>query len=770
MSTRRSRLRILVALLPVALAALVTGACGGAKETGRPVELRFADYVGPQQRQVSTRLILPDREQDGDRLGFGWAVKQPNDLDEMVLEMRRETARVRFFSAGADARTLEIEAYWSGDPANEAPSIALQLNGEHLGYLEAGDDWKSLRIDMPPDLVRQGLNLLQLQREGDSDASSKKGKFDRYPRIRHLKIHTADESSAASEQPSEISILDNSRGASKKPVIQMPGESYLDLVAELPDRPRIVSHYEVESPSDTTNGEVTLYVELLDDQGRTHELMEERVGGSTEKPRQLVVDLAAWSGALARLRLGVAGPVGTFVRWHDPRIQGRGGSEGNTLPTSVAASTPPRSGRLGRPEVVFILLDTARADAFSCFGGPYSTPTLDRLADEGTLFSRAQAPSSWTGQSVPSIFTGLFPDTLAIEHWGSRLPPSVPTLADLFQQEGYHTLLWSQHRFYRWHKDLHKGFTEVRLKRSRIIKRKDLRQQLEASPKPTFALLHLMPPHGPYKPPDPYRGLHSSWYEGEIPVTTGFLGQFPVRSSPEEVGTEDLRYIRDRYLEHAVFADSQVAEVLEILRKLDRYEDSLIVVSADHGEAFLEHGFFLHGQSLYDETLHVPLLVKWPRGIDGFASTIEEPVSLVDLVPTLVDGLELATERGFQGISLLPAVFDEETTRRAVYSTTRGVGMGSQPPDTSTMLMADGWKIIHHKNTFDTELYNLVDDPEEQQNLAAEMPLQVLLLLQEMQHRAWLNEVFLESGGGEIDLETLDQEDIDHLRALGYLN
>jgi arylsulfatase A-like enzyme len=279
-----------------------------------------------------------------------------------------------------------------------------------------------------------------------------------------------------------------------------------------------------------------------------------------------------------------------------------------------------------------------------------------------------------------------------------------------------------------------------------------------------------MPPHGPYKPPDPYRGLHSSWYEGEIPVTTGFLGQFPVRSSPEEVGTEDLRYIRDRYLEHAVFADSQVAEVLEILRKLDRYEDSLIVVLADHGEAFLEHGFFLHGQSLYDETLHVPLLVKWPRGIDGFASTIEEPVSLVDLVPTLVDGLELATERGFQGISLLPAVFDEETTRRAVYSTTRGVGMGSQPPDTSTMLMADGWKIIHHKNTFDTELYNLVDDPEEQQNLAAEMPLQVLLLLQEMQHRAWLNEVFLESGGGEIDLETLDQEDIDHLRALGYLN
>jgi arylsulfatase A-like enzyme len=770
MSTCRYRHRILLFLLPVALAALAIGACGPADEGGKTVELRFADYVGPQQRQVSTRLILPDREQDGDRLGFGWAVRQPDNLDETVLEMRRETARIRFFSAGADARSLEIEAYWSGDPAKNAPTIALQLNGKPMGYLEAGDDWQTLRIDLPPELVRQGANLFQLQRQRDSDDSPSKGKFYRYLRLRQLRFYNAEDSSSLSAQPAGISILGDARRAAKKPVIQMPGESYLDLVAELPERSRLVGHYEVESPSDTIPGDVVLSVELLDEQGQTHELMEEKVNGSTDRPQQLVVDLAPWSGALTRLRLGVAGPVDALVRWHDPRIQGRGRNDGTTLSASVAASAPPRTGRLGRPEVVFILLDTARADAFSCFGGPYSTPTLDQLADEGTRFSRAQAPSSWTGQSVPSIFTGLFPDTLAIEHWGSRLPPSVPTLAGLFQEEGYHTLLWSQHRFYRWHKDLQKGFTEVRLKRSRIIKRKDLRQQLAGNPKPTLAFVHLMPPHSPYKPPKPYRGLHSSWYQGEIPVTTGFLGQFPARSSPEEVGSEDLRYIRDRYLEHAVFADSQVAVVLEILRELDRYDDSLIVVLADHGEAFLEHGFFLHGQSLYDESLHVPLLVKWPKGIDGFAANIDEPVSLVDLVPTLVDGLDLSTERGFQGISLLPAVFGEETARRPLYSTTRGVGMGSQPPDTSSMLMLDGWKIIYKENTLASELYNLVDDPGEQRNLAGEMPLRVLLLRQEMQRRAWLNEVFLESGGGEIDLETLDQEDLDHLRALGYLN
>jgi arylsulfatase A-like enzyme len=752
------------------LAVLAIGACKSNDETGKSVELRFVDYVGPQQRQVSTRLILPDRDREGDRLGFGWAVRQPDDLDEIVLEMRRETARIRFFSAAADARSLEIEAYWSGDPALAAPTIALQLNGKHLGTLEVGDDWQIHRTDIPPDLVRDGLNLLQLQRQGDNASPDRKERFDRNLRIRHLRIHTAADQTPWPGRPAEISVLDGSAPTGAKPVIRMPTDSYLDLVAKLPERSRLVGHYDVDFPSNATHEDVILSVELLDERGDTHELMAERVGGPTEKPRQLVVDLAAWSGRLARVRLAVEGPGQALVQLHDPRIQGRGGSEVDLHQGTVAASTPPQSGRLGRPDVVFILLDTARADAFSTFGGPYPTPTFDRLAKEGTRFTRARAPSSWTGQSVPAIFTGLFPDTLAIEHWGSRLPPSAPTLAELLQAEGYHTLLWSQHRFYRWHKDLQRGFTTVRLQRSRIIHEEDLGRKLEENPSPTFTFVHLMPPHSPYKPPDPYRGLHSSWYEGEIPVTTGFLGQFPLMRSPEEVGADDLRYIRDRYLEHAVFADSQVAEVLKTLEGLDRYDDTLIVVLADHGEAFLEHGFFLHGQRLYDESLHVPLLVKWPRGVDGFSSSIDEPVSLVDLVPTIVDGLELATDRGFQGVSLLPAAFGEKTAPRTLYSTTRGVGMGGKPPDTSSMLVMDGWKLIHNKITFESELYDLVDDPDEQQNLAGEMPLQVLLLRQEMQRRMWLNEVYLEVGGGEIDLETLEKEDIEHLKALGYLN
>jgi arylsulfatase len=749
---------------------LAVGSCRPAEEPGDPVELGFADYVGPQQHQISTDLILPDREKYGHRLGFGWAVKHPGGLDEAVIEMRRETARARFFSAAADADSLEIEAYWSGDSAKEAPPIGLLLNGQYLAHLEAGDRWQSYRVDIPAWRVRQGVNLLELHREDTGASQKRRKRYPRYLRLRHLRIHTPKNRSPWPERPVEITLLDESPGTSGKPVIQMPTESYLDLVTELPGRARLVGHYTVEFPLERAREAVTLAVELLDEKGRTRKLMTKKVRRPTEKPQRLSVDLGRWSGELVRLRLRIAGPGEALIQWHDPKVLGRGGSGNATLQGNEAAFTPPHSGRLGRPNVVFIMLDAARADAFSCFGGPYPTPTLDRLAEEGTRFSRALAPSSWTGQSVPAIFTGLFPDTLDMDHWGSRLPPSVPTFAALLQEAGYDTLLYSQHPFYRWHDDLQSGFEKVRLAGSRVVHASELTQWLEESPGPSFAFVHLMPPHTPYEPPDPYRGLYSSWYQGEVPVTAEFLNRFPHRLTKKDLDAEDLRYIKDRYLEHAVFADSQVAAVLSVLEELDQYDDALIVVLADHGEAFLEHSFFLHGQRLYDEFVHVPLLIKWPRSVDGFSSSIDQPVSLVDLVPTLVDGLDLPSDRGFQGISLLPVAFGEKPLQRPLYSTTRGAGPRSQPPTTSSMLLMDGWKIIHNRISFEDELYYLTDDPGEKRNLAAEMPVKALLLHQEIQRRMWLNKGFLESGGGEIDLETLDPKDIENLKALGYLN
>lgn len=765
------RLSRLVRPLALAVAALMIGACGSPDDpSGQPVEIHFADYLGPQRRQVSTVDILPGRKEDRDRVGFGWSARRWRRGRPTVLEMQSETARIWLFSAAAEARGLEIEAYSSGRGDEDATPISLHLNGRQLTDIEPRDSWQSYRADIPARVVRQGANLLEF-RSADADPSSQ-GQQGSIPsfRLRRLRVDTAHERLPWKERPAEITLLDGSRGKGARPVIQMPTDSYLDLVAELPRRSRLVGHYAVDFPVEGEAEEVGIYVELLDGRGRSRQLLAEKLAEPVVEPRRLVVDLARWSGDLARLRLRIEGPGRALVQWHDPRIVGRAGAGGNAFEGNEAASRPPRSGRLGRPDVIFILLDAARADAFSCFGGPYPTPACERLAREGTRFSHALAPSSWTGQSVPGILTGHYPDTLGIHHWGHRLPPTVPTLAELLQESGYDTFLWSQHPFYGWREDLQRGYESVRLELSRVVDNAELKRWLGKGPNPIFALIHLMPPHAPYEPPAPYRGLHSSWYQGEISAAAEFLNEFPHLRAPEELEADDLRYIKDRYLEHAVFADSQVGEVLEVLAALDRYEDALIVVLSDHGEAFLEHGFFLHARALYEEFLHVPLLVKWPRGAVASTSSVDEPVSLVDLVPTMVDGLDLPTDRGFQGISLLPVVFDEARPRRPLFSITRGVDLPKKPPVASSMLMLDGWKVIDNITTFQSELYNLTDDPGEQRDLAAEMPLKTLLLRQELERRTWLNQLFLERGGGEIDLKTLEPEAIEQLRALGYLN
>jgi hypothetical protein len=142
----------LVLLLPVALLAVAIGSCRSAEEPGEPLELRFIDYVGPQQRQVSTDFVLPDRERDGDRLGFGWAVKQPKGSDETVMEMKRESARIRFFSAAGDARSLEIEAHWSGGISRLATTgRAIAQRSLKGRYGRASTSWSSIgKPQIPP--------------------------------------------------------------------------------------------------------------------------------------------------------------------------------------------------------------------------------------------------------------------------------------------------------------------------------------------------------------------------------------------------------------------------------------------------------------------------------------------------------------------------------------------------------------------------------------------------------------------------------------------
>ena len=496
-----------------------------------------------------------------------------------------------------------------------------------------------------------------------------------------MRIRSSSGRSLWPTRPGKISVLDPPGADAATPrAIELPVASYLDVVLRLPESARLEGRFDFEPQSRSARAPVFVYVELMDEPGTDQTLFHKRFFKKTRRPEIVNLDLAAWAGQKVRLRVGTTGAGNGVVRWSSLGVSAADPVNLSPSLPPISRKMAPRSGRLEKPDVLVILLDAARADAFSPWGGPHPTPAVERLARDGTVFANATSPAPWTGQSVPSIMTGLFPDSLGVGPWGSQLPQTVPTLAELMAGAGYRTVLWSQHPLYSNHPSFRRGFEEFYRTPRGDYEALPEPDSLIADDQPTFAFVHLIPPHAPYSPPVPFRGAYSGDYKGKMSVEPPELNAYPRRKDPASLSESDRRYVFDRYLENAAFADDLVGRMLDSLAAADRYDDALIVVLSDHGEAFLEHDYFLHTKSVHREMIHVPFVVKWPRPTAHSGSVYEPPVSLVDLVPTLVDGLALDDRgAGFQGVSLLPAAFEGSLSSRAIYAVTRG-GHGAQRP------------------------------------------------------------------------------------------
>jgi arylsulfatase A-like enzyme len=369
------------------------------------------------------------------------------------------------------------------------------------------------------------------------------------------------------------------------------------------------------------------------------------------------------------------------------------------------------------------------------------------------------------------MLTGLYSDALGVDVWGSRLPENVPTLAELMLSAGYRTALWSQHPLYWTSPGLERGFEKAyHSKGSYGVT--PVAEDLLFDDGPTFALVHLMSPHLPYTPPPPHRGVYSSWYQGEMSVDAESLGRYMQPGARRKLSEADVRYVRDRYQENVAFADALLGQVLDLLDRRDRYAETLVVLLSDHGEAFLEHGRFKHGQDVHREMLHVPLIAKWPASVAGFRPVVPERVSLLDLLPTLVDGLSLPGDGpGFQGRSLLPVAFEGRGDERAFYAVTRGVLLQPDyPPRPRLMLEAGKWRLLYNPLTEHSRLFRGDRDPLETRNLTFEKPLRALSLRQSLLIQAAWNRQLRQGTEADGGAKKLDPEMIEQLKALGYLN
>jgi choline-sulfatase len=308
--------------------------------------------------------------------------------------------------------------------------------------------------------------------------------------------------------------------------------------------------------------------------------------------------------------------------------------------SGAGSATVPRSA--GLPNIILITLDTTRADRMDFLGSQRGlTKNLDALANDGAVFTRAFSHVPLTPPSHATILTGTYPEYNHVDDFGSRLGKDVPYLPEILHAHGYRTaafvssvildpIVGSAPGFERGFDVYDAGFHHRRPGEDRyksIERRADevvSRAQAwldHRRPGPFFLWLHFYDAHDPYDPPEPFKTKYAdSPYDGEIAYTDATLGKF--------------------------FAS---------LNAKGLYQPSLISIMADHGEALGDHGETAHGVFLYDETIHVPLVIKLPKGRSA-GKRIERRAVLVDVAPTILQAIGLPIPKEMQGESQLASM------------------------------------------------------------------------------------------------------------------
>ncbi len=370
------------------------------------------------------------------------------------------------------------------------------------------------------------------------------------------------------------------------------------------------------------------------------------------RPRYLAGRSAARAIGVGEGKLGPAGayrlPIPlllTFVCLY-------GGACGKT-------TTPPPS----RPIILIVLIDTLRHDAVGASGGVQGySPTFDSLAAQGLLFSEMRSQSPWTRPSVGTLLTSRYPSELGIDHGGHHgvmqaLPSTVAYLPELLRDQGYsvaalfsnpHLKIWT--RFDRGF-ELYE-YVDHRLAAEFRGRTESVLDSLARGKRPFFFYVHTMEPHLPYR-------AHPE-LDPPAPRASGFFRPPVIHrkllTSPD-LPADVRAHIRDLYHEEVLAADRWVGELLAHLRAAGAADNTIVLVTSDHGEEHWEHGSAEHGHTLYEELLRVPAVLSVPPKLRGRLGTRAgaRPARLLDLAPTLLDLAGLPPLAGARGASLLAA-------------------------------------------------------------------------------------------------------------------
>lgn len=744
---------LLVAAVPVA----------GCRQAPLVLSCDLAGLAAVADRDGPWHTILFGTPESARYVGGG--LLQPTlrpSADPFAWAQRSVDLVLRWPDAAAREAVLDMAPY--AGLARQAAAIA--LNDKHVGdvVLQAGRRRYLVELPAKAQWSAGGENRLRLEFEAGSQDVAAYGR----PIAAALyamavgPAHSGVAGLAAEGAPAPLSMP----APEGTPEIVQAGASVLRFALRLSRRAELrfipaVAPGGGESP--------TLRVTLDDGKGE-RQLWQ---GGSGEQG-EVVVPLVGPAEGLVRLGLHVDAPAGrtAWACWKAPRVMAEEvGTIVHSRPPAVEDDRVKRLRQaLSSASVMLVVLDAASAKHFGCYGyARRTTPELDRIASEGVLFEEAFTPAAYTLAAVASLLTSQHPD----KH--QNLDPRRPTYAharlvlpELLLANGVHTAGFVANSMAGPAFGFERGFAEFREVYADVGRRADAFRQVlpewlaAHKERRFFAYVHYREPHFPYDPEPPFDTL----FGPDGPITAelrrdrqwfGAVDNRRLRISAEEVAHAERLY--DGNL---AYVDAELGFLRRTLEQQGLWDRTVLIVTADHGEAFWEHEHIGHSVQLYEPILHIPLIVHLPAGSGPSGVRRKGITDLLDLAPTIADVFGVMGKGGsqdaFEGRSLLPMVLGGPG-KAAVLSRT-------VPHAASHALRDSGYKFIDSAGVRDDELYDLSKDPEEKHNLAASQPLRAALYRQAL-HR-WVLDLTRETAASA-DGATLTRKQLENLRALGYL-
>jgi arylsulfatase A-like enzyme len=680
-SAVRSRLALaaMVAVLP---------ACGGSPEPSLPAgRVALAELAPPGRAIVETTVIDVGDPAARSHLESGWGPDETGQEGSFAWT-GGAAATLRFEVVDRRRTTIGLRGWSFPFTDGDGQRVAVRLNGEALDEFELGVLAKTVRLPVAARRLVAGENRLELRPRRHYEAEGERPWAAAWDVVR--------------VQPGEPSAA---------PTIGTDGEIVLPA--------RTAFAWTLELPAgawlawDGVARERGAWLEVAV-RGEAGPERAERFDGAGRHA------LTADTADLVEVTLRARG-AGGAVRLAGARLHQPSPAAATAETRAAAPLLPPR------PNLVLYVVDTLRADHLGCYGYALPTsPRLDRFAREAVLWREARAQSSWTKPAMGTLLTGHYPITHGAELRSRRLAPELETLGDRLGRVGYQTAFLTTNPTVAARFGFARGFDvyrflsrgegrERRSYRAREVHREVVEwlAQRDAT-RPFFLVVHTLDPHDPYLPAEPYKQRFAPDVD---PQVAGYIRSAELAALPPAAARERARQMRALYDAEIAQNDESFGALVDELARRDLLARTAVVFTSDHGEEFYDHGAWRHAETLYEELLRVPLVVRLPGGALG-GTVIEEPADQIDVAPTLLALAGVEIPAALPGGSWLPAL------------------AGGAPPDRESLAWLEhpslslesavrgGWKRIRNRGAWrlplergPDELFHLARDRGERDDL-----------------------------------------------------